>query len=81
MTTRSPICADSSRPSNEIAPGTPWLAQLNSVGQTYRPTHWMTVYNGLEGDPFYVGPDANSPNLQGADNVTFPGADHNDLRG
>jgi hypothetical protein len=41
----------------------------------------MTVYSGLEGDPFYVGPDANSPNLQGADNVTFPGAYHNDLRG
>jgi hypothetical protein len=40
----------------------------------------MTVYNGLEGDPFFVGPDEQSPQLRGADNRTFPGAYHNDLR-
>ena len=40
----------------------------------------MTVYNGLEGDPFFAGPDEPSPALAGADNRTFPGAYHNDLR-
>jgi pimeloyl-ACP methyl ester carboxylesterase len=68
---------------NEIAPGTPWLARLNGPNgarETYGPTRWMTIYNGLEGDPLFVGPDATSPQLKGADNRTFPGAYHNDLR-
>jgi pimeloyl-ACP methyl ester carboxylesterase len=68
---------------NEIAPGSPWLARLNGPGgrlETYPPTHWMTIYDGFEGDPFYVGPDAQSPELLGADNRTFPGAYHDDLR-
>lgn len=65
---------------NEIAPGTAWLAALNAHGETYGPTRWLTVYDGLEGDPFFVGPDEGSPALAGADNRTFPGAYHNDLR-
>jgi pimeloyl-ACP methyl ester carboxylesterase len=68
---------------NEIAPGSQWLAQLNGPGgslETYPPTRWMTVYDGLEGDPFYIGPDEQSPQLVGAENRTFPGAYHNDLR-
>jgi len=68
---------------NEIAPGTPWLARLNGPGgrdETYGPTKWMTIYDGAEGDPLFVGPDATSPQLKGADNRTFPGAYHNDLR-
>jgi len=68
---------------NEIAPGTAWLDSLNGPNgslETYGPTNWMTVYNGLEGDPFFVGPDEPSPQLLGADNRTFPGAYHNDLR-
>jgi hypothetical protein len=70
---------------NEIAPGTPWLAQLNAAGETYGPTHWMTVYAGADGDPFFVGPDVSSPHLDGADNRTFNvsgvhGDYHNDLR-
>jgi pimeloyl-ACP methyl ester carboxylesterase len=68
---------------NEIAPGTAWLASLNGPGgslETYPPTHWETIYNGFEGDPFFVGPDEGSPQLLGADNRTFPGAYHNDLR-
>ncbi len=40
----------------------------------------MTVYDGLAGDPFFVGPDESSSQLRGADNRTFPGAYHNDLR-
>jgi pimeloyl-ACP methyl ester carboxylesterase len=68
---------------NEIAPRSPWLAQLNGPDgsrETYGPTDWMTIYDGLEGDPFFVGPDEGSPALRGADNRTFPGAYHNDLR-
>ncbi len=68
---------------NEIAPGSSWLARLNGPGgslEAYPPTDWMTVYDGLEGDPFYIGPDERSPRLMGADNRTFPGAYHNDLR-
>ena len=65
---------------DEIAPGTAWLAQLNSKGEAPRPTCWMSVYDGLEGDPLFVGPDEQSPHLAGAYNVTYPGAYHNDLR-
>ena len=68
---------------NEIAPGSPWLARLNGPNgslETYSPTKWMTIYNGFEGDPFFDGPDASSPRLLGAINVTFPGTYHNDLR-
>jgi hypothetical protein len=76
---------------DEIAPGTAWLAQLNAHGETYPPTHWMTVYNGAEGDPFFAGPSLEqSPALTGADNQTFNadntgaptgrGDYHNDLR-
>lgn len=65
---------------DEIAPGTPWLARLNAQGEAPGPTTWQTVSNGLEGDPFFVGPDEGSPQLAGADNRTFPGDYHNDLR-
>jgi len=68
---------------NEIAPGTAWLATLNGPNgsrETYGPTKWMTIYDGVEGDPLFVGPDATSPQLNGAVNRTFPGAYHNDLR-
>jgi pimeloyl-ACP methyl ester carboxylesterase len=67
---------------DEIAAGTPWLARLNAFGETYRPTAWMTVYDGTGvGDPAYVGPTyAQSPALRGADNRQFPYTYHNDLR-
>jgi pimeloyl-ACP methyl ester carboxylesterase len=65
---------------DEIAPGTAWLAQLNSIGESPRPTCWMSIYNGLEGDPFFIGPDEQSPHLAGAFNLQFPGYYHNDLR-
>ena len=65
---------------DEIAPGTAWLAQLNAAGEAQGPTCWMTVYDGAEGDPFFIGPDEQSPHLDGAYNVTFPGYYHNDLR-
>jgi pimeloyl-ACP methyl ester carboxylesterase len=68
---------------NEIAPGAPWLDNLNGPGgslETYGATRWQTIFDGVEGDPFFVGPDESSPQLAGADNRTFPGAYHNDLR-
>lgn len=79
---------------DEIAPGTRWLADFNRPVETYGPTRWMTVYNGAEGDPFFVGLQLwNSPALAGVDNQTFNvytqqsqslpdnhGDYHNDLR-
>jgi hypothetical protein len=67
---------------DEIAAGTPWLAQLNAGGQTYGPAKWLTVYDGSgEGDPAYVGPTyAQSPRLEGALNLQYPHTYHNDLR-
>ncbi|GAC1610962.1 MAG: triacylglycerol lipase [Mycobacteriales bacterium] len=67
---------------DEIAAGTPWLARLNAFGETYRPTAWMTIYDGTGlGDPAFAGPTyAQSPALRGADNRQFPYTYHNDLR-
>lgn len=66
---------------DEIAAGTPWLARLNAFGETYPPARWMTVYDGSgAADPAFAGTYAHSPALAGADNRTFPGTYHNDLR-
>jgi pimeloyl-ACP methyl ester carboxylesterase len=67
---------------DEIAAGSAWLVRLNAGGETYGPTHWLTVYDGSgEGDPAYVGPTyAQSPALAGAVNLQFPHTYHNDLR-
>ena len=66
---------------NEIAPGSPWLAKLNALGETPGSTAYMTVYNGSAGDPLFDPPlDEQSPRLAGATNRTYAGAYHNDLR-
>ena len=70
---------------DEIAAGTPWLADLNGPDgsdETYAPVKWLTVYDGSgAGDPAFAGPEyAQSPALKGADNRQFPGTYHNDLR-
>jgi len=69
---------------DEIAAGTPWLAELNGPGgsdETYAPARWLTVYDGSgAGDPAFAGNYARSPRLEGADNREFPGTYHNDLR-
>lgn len=70
---------------DEIAAGTPWLANLNGTDasdETYPPARWLTVYDGTgAGDPAFEGPlYAQSPRLKGADNREFPGTYHNDLR-
>lgn len=70
---------------DEIAAGTPWLADLNGpagADETYAPAKWLTVYDGSgAADPAFAGPDyAKSPQLLGAENREFAGTYHNDLR-
>lgn len=70
---------------DEIALGTAWLEELNGSDgelETYGETRWLTIYDGTgSGDVAFVGPQyAQSPRLQGAENVEFPGVDHNGLR-
>jgi pimeloyl-ACP methyl ester carboxylesterase len=72
---------------DEIAPGAPWLDQLNSTGEAPGPTHWMSIYNGTDNvDPFFEATpgafdDTQSPHLAGADyNMACPKTYHNDLR-
>ena len=70
---------------DEIAAGTPWLAELNGPegnDETYGSVRWLTVYDGTgAGDPAFEGPTyAQSPRLEGADNREYPGTYHNDLR-
>lgn len=66
---------------NEIAPGTPWLAELNSHGESPGPTRWLSQYNSSAGDYFFDPPyDLDSPRLAGAVNKTYPGEYHNNLR-
>lgn len=70
---------------DEIAAGTPWLAELNGPNgsdETYPPARWLTIYDGSGvGDPAFAGPlYAASPLLDGADNRAFPATYHNDLR-
>lgn len=70
---------------DEIAAGTPWLADLNGPAgsdETYGPAKWLTVYDGSgAADPAFAGPDySKSPQLRGAENREFAGTYHNDLR-
>jgi len=69
---------------DQIAAGTPWLAELNGPSgsdETYAPARWLTVYDGSgAGDPAYPGSYAQSPRLEGADNREYPYTYHNDLR-
>ncbi|MDP3858013.1 MAG: chitobiase/beta-hexosaminidase C-terminal domain-containing protein [Stagnimonas sp.] len=56
----------------ELAPGSPWLAQLNRLGETPGPTRYMTLYDGSGwGDVFYPKPYQDSPALDGAYNLAF----------
>jgi pimeloyl-ACP methyl ester carboxylesterase len=69
----------------EIAAGTPWLAELNGPDgsdETYEPARWLTIFDGTgAADPAFAGPTyAKSPQLAGAENREFPGTYHNDLR-
>lgn len=58
-----------------------WLAELNADDETPGRARYLTIYDGSGmGDPYYSGPDADSPRLDGALNCRFAGAYHNDLR-
>ncbi|MEQ1437813.1 chitobiase/beta-hexosaminidase C-terminal domain-containing protein [Fontimonas sp. SYSU GA230001] len=58
--------------SYELAPGSPWLAQLNRGGETPGPTRYMTLYDGTGwGDVLFPPPSQDSPALDGAHNVAF----------
>ncbi|MGH2740503.1 MAG: alpha/beta fold hydrolase [Actinomycetota bacterium] len=72
---------------DELAPDTPpiweneWLAELNAGDETPGRARYLTVYDGSgTGDPYFSGPDSESPRLDGALNCRFAGAYHNDLR-
>ncbi|HUF33913.1 MAG TPA: alpha/beta fold hydrolase [Acidimicrobiales bacterium] len=62
----------------ELEPGSEWLAELNSIGQTPRGPSYLALYDPV-GDQFYQGPDARSPRLEGGCNHEMPGAFHNGL--
>jgi pimeloyl-ACP methyl ester carboxylesterase len=62
---------------DEVAPGSEWLAELNSIGHTPRGPKYLTLYDGTgTADDFYLGPDALSPQLRGACNHPLPFLDH-----
>jgi pimeloyl-ACP methyl ester carboxylesterase len=82
------LCPPGSQPvlmsCDEIAAGTRWLEELNGPDawdETYPPGRWLTVRDGSgRADVAYLGAYADSPALAGADNRTYPGTSHNDLR-
>lgn len=64
----------------ETEPGSAWLAELNAGGQTPGATRYLTIYEGSGFvDNFFLGPDAQSPRLDGACNHQMPGVAHNTL--
>lgn len=62
---------------DEVSPGSKWLQKLNSIGHTPRGPKYLSIYDGTGvADDFYLGPDALSPQMQGACNHPMPGRDH-----
>lgn len=61
----------------EVHPGSPWLDELNGIGESPGPTHWVTVCDctGVA-DDFYLAMDAESPLLEGAEDLRLPYVDH-----
>lgn len=64
-----------SHPCEELEPDSPWLADLNGIGETPPGPGYLVIYDSV-GDQFYLGPDAHSPRLEGACNHDMPGALH-----
>ena len=69
---------------DELEADSAWLADLNGPGgadETYGPATWLTLYDDTGAvDAAYVGPYAQRPRLEGADNRAFTGKHHNALR-
>lgn len=62
---------------DEIAPGTAWLAGLNEPDETPGGADYTTICDCTGAvDHFFLGPDAASPQLDGADNIELPGTAH-----
>ena len=68
---------------DEVFPGSPWLNDLNTWNpkgegdETPGPPRYMTIYDGSGVvDTFYVGADADSPALSGAQNIKMVGTAH-----
>jgi len=56
----------------ELAPGSPWLGQLNRAGEAPGPTRYMTLYDGTGwNDVFFPRPLQDSSALAGAENLAF----------
>lgn len=56
----------------ELAPGSPWLRQLDRGGQTPGPTNYMTLYDGTGWyDVLFPKPSQDSGALEGATNLAF----------
>ncbi len=56
----------------ELAPGSPWLAQLNRHGETPGATRYMTLYDGTGwGDVLFPRPHEHSSALDGAYNLAW----------
>lgn len=56
----------------ELAPGSPWLEQLNDGGETPGPTRYLTLYDGSGwGDVLFPTPHEHSPRLEGAINLAY----------
>lgn len=56
----------------ELAPGSPWLAQLREGGDTPGATRYMTLYDGTgRGDVLFPPPYENSSAMEGAENLAF----------
>ena len=62
---------------DEVAPGSAWLEDLNSIGHTPPGPDYLALYDGTGVmDDFYLGPDALSPQMKGACNHALPFTDH-----
>lgn len=56
----------------ELAPGSPWLKQLNRGGETPGATRYMMLYDGTGwGDALFPSPHENDSALKGAYNLPF----------
>ncbi len=56
----------------EIYPGSPWLTQLNRIGETPGATRYLTLYDGTGwGDVLFPKPYEHSGALKGAKNVAY----------
>ena len=72
--------AEASHVCEEVHPGSAWLDELNSIGETPRGPRYLSIFEGTgTTDNFYLGEDGQSPRLKGACNYEMPYTPHNTL--